>query len=169
MLCSVFCFAFSEHYTNNDSYKCPICNGTGIQTCLLCMGAGGKMAWRCMTMPPYSTYYDYVACIACQGKGQVMCTWCSGTGDVNLPSVDNQSLHIVPNNSGNSSGGYSSSSGSTCGSCRGTGNCTMCKGRGGYYHNTGTYTGTNEKTWTDCPACNGSRKCQVCYGRGSIR
>lgn len=69
--------------------------------------------------------------------------------------------------SGLSSG--SSSSSSTCRSCSGTGNCTMCHGRGGYYHNAGTYVGDTGRSWTDCPACNGSRKCQVCYGRGSIR
>lgn len=69
--------------------------------------------------------------------------------------------------SGLSSG--SSSSSSTCRSCSGTGNCTMCHGRGGYYHNAGTYVGDTGRSWTDCPACNGNGKCQVCYGRGSIR
>ena len=69
----------------------------------------------------------------------------------------------------NNGGTGSSSSSSTCRSCSGTGNCTMCHGRGGYYHNAGTYVGDTGRSWTDCPACNGSGKCQVCYGRGSIR
>lgn len=59
--------------------------------------------------------------------------------------------------------------GRTCAGCRGTGVCTMCQGKGGYYTNSGTYTGSGSKTWHQCSSCHGSGKCGVCYGRGTIR
>ena len=59
--------------------------------------------------------------------------------------------------------------GRTCAGCRGTGICTMCQGKGGYYTNSGTYTGSGSKTWHQCSSCHGSGKCGVCYGRGTIR
>ena len=68
---------------------------------------------------------------------------------------------------GNSSG--SQSSGRRCAGCNGTGRCTMCNGRGGYWLDTGMYTGQDTKKWQTCSACNGSGQCQVCYGKGFIR
>lgn len=68
---------------------------------------------------------------------------------------------------GNSSG--SQSSGRRCAGCNGTGRCTMCNGRGGYWLDTGMYTGQDTKKWHTCSACNGSGQCQVCYGKGFIR
>lgn len=61
------------------------------------------------------------------------------------------------------------SQGRTCAGCRGTGVCTMCQGKGGYYTNSGTYTGSGSKTWHQCSSCHGSGKCGVCYGQGTIR
>lgn len=61
------------------------------------------------------------------------------------------------------------SQGRTCAGCRGTGVCTMCQGKGGYYTNSGTYTGSGSKTWHTCSSCHGSGKCGVCYGKGTIR
>lgn len=61
------------------------------------------------------------------------------------------------------------SQGRTCAGCRGTGVCTMCQGKGGYYTNSGTYTGSGSKTWHQCSSCHGSGKCGVCYGKGTIR
>ena len=83
--------------------------------------------------------------------------------------------------SGNSGGGYyqgvspggnssgSQSSGRRCAGCNGTGRCTMCNGRGGYWLDTGMYTGQDTKKWQTCSACNGSGQCPVCYGKGFIR
>ncbi len=61
------------------------------------------------------------------------------------------------------------SQGRTCAGCHGTGVCTMCQGKGGYYTNSGTYTGSGSKTWHQCSSCHGSGKCGVCYGKGTIR
>lgn len=61
------------------------------------------------------------------------------------------------------------SQGRTCAGCRGTGVCTMCQGKGGYYTNSGTYTGSGSKTWHTCSSCGGSGRCGVCYGKGTIR
>lgn len=61
------------------------------------------------------------------------------------------------------------SQGRTCAGCHGTGVCTMCQGKGGYYTNSGTYTGSGSKTWHQCSSCHGSGKCGVCYGKGVIR
>ena len=58
--------------------------------------------------------------------------------------------------------------GRTCAGCRGTGVCTMCQGKGGYYTNSGTYTGSGSKTWHTCSSCGGSGRCGVCYGKGVI-
>lgn len=71
------------------------------------------------------------------------------------------------NSSGNSSGSYSN--GRSCAGCSGTGRCTMCKGQGGYWLDTGMYTGESTKTWQTCSACYGSGQCRVCYGKGFIR
>ena len=61
------------------------------------------------------------------------------------------------------------SQGRTCAGCHGTGVCTMCQGKGGYYTNSGTYTGSGSKTWHQCSSCHGSGKCGVSYGKGTIR
>lgn len=74
-------------------------------------------------------------------------------------------------NIGGYSGGSNSSGGSsrTCAGCHGTGRCTGCAGKGGYYVNSGLYTGSYSQTWTRCGSCNGSGSCGVCRGAGSIR
>lgn len=49
-----------------------------------------------------------------------------------------------------------------CRSCWGSGNCSMCGGRGekNYEVSFGEY------ITEDCEYCHGSGKCQTCYGRG---
>lgn len=49
-----------------------------------------------------------------------------------------------------------------CKYCRGTGNCSSCKGRG-YKFN--SYSGHND----NCPSCNGNGRCFNCYGTGRQR
>ncbi len=76
----------------------------------------------------------------------------------------------LPNVGGYSGGNYnsgSSGSGRTCSGCNGTGVCTGCQGKGGYWLETGHYTG-GSKTWTTCGSCNGAKTCRVCYGKGKI-
>lgn len=55
-----------------------------------------------------------------------------------------------------------------CAGCRGTGICTGCKGKGGYWVNSGMYTGKDSKTWVECFSCGGTGQCGVCYGKGYI-
>lgn len=83
------------------------------------------------------------------------------------PSSPSPGYTPVPSNPGYNQS--TPSQGRTCAGCRGTGVCTMCQGKGGYYTNSGTYTGSGSKTWHQCSSCHGSGKCGVCYGKGVIR
>lgn len=67
---------------------------------------------------------------------------------------------------GNSGG---TSKGRTCAGCRGTGQCTMCNGRGWVELNTGYYTGQSYTTREKCSVCYGDGRCRVCYGQGTIQ
>lgn len=79
-----------------------------------------------------------------------------------------------PNSGGGYSGGYGSggysggqvggnspksSTYTTCGYCRGTGNCSSCKGEGKYYN-------YSASKWFTCGSCNGSGRCFNCFGKG---
>lgn len=72
-------------------------------------------------------------------------------------------------NSYNNGGSHNHSSGTICKSCSGTGKCTLCKGAGYYWQDSGAYVGRTINEKVRCPACNGSGNCQVCYGAGKIR
>lgn len=74
----------SDSNSHGRTADCGVCKGSGIITCLLCNGMGGSNQYRCLTYPPYSSYYEWVPCIACRGGGKVACTWCGGTGTVNI-------------------------------------------------------------------------------------
>lgn len=153
---------------------CGACQGSGQVVCYLCGGAGGSNSYRCMTVPPYSSYYVWITCNGCGGNGVVSCPYCYGTGRVkNVQSSGNVSKGRSSGrgtyNNGSSSSSSSSSSQRTCSGCRGTGRCTLCKGQGWYWEDTGTYTGSSNKKKVTCPSCRGDGKCGVCYGRGSIR
>lgn len=63
--------------------------------------------------------------------------------------------------SSDSNSNSNSSSGSICPSCKGSGNCAMCKGNG-------VYKNRYDGNVYDCPSCHGGR-CGVCYGNGIIR
>ena len=54
---------------NNNSLKCPKCNGVGEIYCIQCRGKG-------------FTYFLGIpmACSVCQGKGHYECPACEGTG-----------------------------------------------------------------------------------------
>ena len=69
----------------------------------------------------------------------------------------------------NNGGSHNHSSGTICKSCSGTGKCTLCKGAGYYWQDSGAYVGRTINEKVRCPSCNGSGNCQVCYGAGSIR
>lgn len=56
----------------------------------------------------------------------------------------------------------------TCPGCGGSGICTSCHGAGGYWVNSGSYTGSNSRTWVTCGVCHGSGRCGVCHGKGSL-
>lgn len=91
-------------------------------------------------------------------------------------TMTNVYYNYPPNGSGYSGGGnyggnsYGGSSGSstytTCRSCGGSGVCTSCNGKRGYYVDSGTYTGYNTRVWKDCPSCNGTGRCFNCHGTG---
>ncbi|MCH5240645.1 MAG: hypothetical protein J1F38_10510 [Muribaculaceae bacterium] len=167
----------SSSQKTSKTTKCGVCSGSGIITCLLCAGAGGTQQWRCLTYPPYSSYYVWVNCIACGGGGKVTCNWCSGRGEVEIVTNNNSNNYnynynggYVPNYNYNSGGSSSSSSSSsvytTCRICGGSGVCTSCHGSGGEWRDTGYYTGSGSKSWIDCPSCRGNKKCFNCYGTG---
>lgn len=61
-----------------------------------------------------------------------------------------------------------STSGRTCRGCNGTGHCSMCNDKGGYWNDAGYYVGKDIKTRTSCSSCNGTGQCKVCHGKGSI-
>ena len=73
---------------------------------------------------------------------------------------------------GSSSGSSSSGSGSSsriCRSCNGSGVCTGCHGKGGYWVDSGKFTGSGNQKWATCGSCaGGNGKCRVCHGKGSI-
>lgn len=67
---------------------------------------------------------------------------------------------------GSHNGGSSGRAYTTCRTCGGSGVCTSCNGRRGYYVDSGTYTGYNTQVWKDCPSCNGTGRCFNCHGKG---
>lgn len=175
-------YSYSHSGSSNEDeyYTCGVCKGNGVITCLLCAGMGGSNQYRCMTVPPYRSYYVFVKCMACGGGGKVTCNWCGGKGQIKK---------IKPSTTGNYGGGYSggnynyggsgSGSGSSgsgsgykayskCRTCGGSGVCTSCGGRGGEWRSAGYYTGDATKTWIECPSCHGNKRCFNCYGTGRI-
>lgn len=148
--------AGNAEYDEDEYATCPLCEGTGAGVCFGCAGNGG-----------FYVGYSYCACPMCQGTGLGACAGCSGTGVVRISNNSyNGGYH--GGYGGGSNGGSSSSSGRTCAGCRGTGICTACKGEGGYWLETGRYTGKNTKQWENCTGCHRSGKCGVCYGKGKI-
>lgn len=167
----------SSSQASSTTVTCNVCSGTGITTCLLCSGVGGFNQYRCLTYPPYTSYYEWCPCMACGGAGKVMCTWCSGTGKITIHHNNTNT------GGGNYGGGYNSYGGgynynnsssssssssvyTTCRICGGSGVCTSCNGRGGEWRDTGYYTGSNSQSWINCPSCHGNKKCFNCYGTG---
>ena len=74
----------------------------------------------------------------------------------------NNSIDIFTPSGGSSSGiTYT-----TCRTCNGSGTCTSCNGRRGYYVDSGMYTGSGSRTWQNCPSCNGNGRCFNCHGTG---
>nr|WP_302437361.1 hypothetical protein [Bacteroides intestinalis] len=81
-------------------------------------------------------------------------------------SIRTSSRTAVPPNSYPKNDSYpeTTSNGRKCSGCNGTGICTMCQGRGGYWVD-----GINERVWHKCSQCYGDGKCRVCYGNGTIK
>ena len=162
----------SSQSSSSTTITCNVCAGGGITTCLLCGGTGGSNQYRCLTYPPYTSYYEWVSCMACGGHGKVFCTWCNGTGQVTIEHNHNANGNNYYNGNSssnyynNSSGNYSNSTTTTCRICGGSGVCTSCHGKGGEWRDTGYYTGSGNKSWIDCPSCNGSKRCFNCHGTG---
>ena len=67
------------------------------------------------------------------------------------------------NSNGNDKG---NSTYTICRTCRGSGVCTSCGGRGGEWRDTGYYTGSDSRRWFNCPSCNGNKRCFNCHGTG---
>lgn len=129
---------------------CCICGGNGH-----CKARGGSG----VQYGPYGAY----SCLTCFGGCK--CIFCGGKG------VTVQTMHVPASapaptytgSTGSYDSGYSSgttSNGRRCSGCNGTGQCTMCKGKGWYKN---TYDGNIY----DCPSCHNGR-CGVCFGKGII-
>lgn len=88
-----------------------------------------------------------------------------------IRKANSNSGGFTPSYSGDTDNGSSNyNNGSKCAGCGGTGQCTLCKGRGGWIDkNVGMYTGQHLETWIDCPECNETGQCQVCHGMGVIK
>lgn len=80
-----------------------------------------------------------------------------------VPIFTNPSTVAYP-----AAGGGTQTAGRTCRGCNGTGHCSMCNGKGGYWNDAGYYVGKDIKTRTSCSSCNGTGQCKVCHGKGSI-
>lgn len=75
-----------------------------------------------------------------------------------IPSANNgNNMTAIDNNSTT----YTESHGRKCPSCKGTGLCSMCKGKGWYKN---MYSGD----LYDCSACFSTGQCKVCHGKGII-
>ena len=83
--------------------------------------------------------------------------------------------YVVTVTGGGNSNSYSSSSSSSsnssnnrCNTCRGTGKCQKCNGKGEYY-NGGHYGPKKSQLdrYVKCDRCNGSGKCSYCRGTGN--
>lgn len=83
--------------------------------------------------------------------------WCEAHKNFQYGGTGNYSSSGTTN-----SGTSSTSQGSRCKGCNGTGHCTMCKGKGWYKN-------TYDSNAYDCPSCHASGRCGVCYGKGYIR
>ena len=161
----------------------------GVETCVAvdwkCLSLGATYDWNCL----YKGFHD-------MNKPSIMLTlgirfrshvWrYVGAGLLTLCTVGAaystliNAIDYAPNyDSGSSFGGYGSSipsessspssTGRTCRSCGGSGVCTLCKGQGGYWVDSGTFTGTGNKKWATCGSCaGGNGKCRVCHGKGSL-
>mgnify|MGYP007069905615 CR=1 FL=1 len=144
------------------------CGGTGYvkQVCFPCMGTG--------------VFYG-ILCGSCGGYGYVSmaCSYCANRKAYELGRKQRELYeqsrknsdrdNTYYNNSNSSSYSNNSSSSSvytTCRICRGSGICTSCNGTGGYYVESGMYTGSDSRKWCDCPSCHGNKRCFNCYGSG---
>lgn len=131
--------------------KCENCNGTGV-----------FHGWNPYTGPVTTE------CYLCKGKGHHLCNapMCRGYRDGK--KMQQSGAYYAP--VAPSTGGYSSpstgSSSNICRICKGGGICTSCNGTGGYYVDSGTYTGYDTRVWYDCPSCHGSKRCFNCHGTG---
>lgn len=153
----VYSHISGQDYTDNSHIytsrvNCTMCGGSKV--CSVCGGSGyatftGLFLGHEHTMP----------CPTCNATG--VCGACRGRG---YTIIDNGLLNGAgSSSSGSSSGSYNSSSsyGSGCRKCHGSGTCSTCGGKGIYF--TTTY-GANK--WIDCPECSGSKKCSLCNGSG---
>lgn len=157
--------------SSKKTVPCSVCNERGKTICLLCWGTGGSTQYRCLTYPPYTSYYEWVTCRACGGQGSTKCMWCNGTGEIEVPEVQNNgNTNSQPNYNYNYNNSNSSSSSSstytTCRICHGSGTCTSCNGTGGSWRDTGYYTGSGKQSWINCGSCRGNKRCFNCHGTG---
>ncbi len=173
----VFTLSANICKADDDYFECGVCSGSGQTTCLLCMGAGGRQEWRCLTYPPYSQYYEYVPCMACRGKGIVVCMWCSGSGEVKKvkPANRNSNSYNGRGYSGGSSKNYNNgssgskrSSGRTCPGCNGSG-----KGPDQITYSPNYTGGDNSRYCSTCGRTMSAHThhrpmCRTCYGKGRI-
>lgn len=83
----------------------------------------------------------------------------------------NSHIYSTPSMGGNSNGSSDNSNNNhvRCAGCQGTGMCSMCSGKGGYYIEPYIYSGDNTKVWKECSVCYGKKSCKYCWGRGCVR
>jgi len=134
--------------------------------------SGNNLRFRCSQLPAIEVVIDKekTLMLICCYTTSPLTTKSIRVYSTSQPNGSSPSPGYVPTPS--PSPNYNSttpSQGRTCAGCHGTGICTMCQGKGGYYTNSGTYTGSGSKTWHQCSSCHGSGKCGVCYGQGTIR
>ena len=140
--------------------KCPICNGTGMATCWMCIG-GLPRYYGIDTICRYCSGTARKKCGRCSGRGTVIgddcvvvCRHCGGRGKRTCPSCSGTGLGLVPPDSKIG----------TCVSCHGSGMepCLTCLGAGKEPW------GTHHIRLGECYACEGKGKgdCSLCGGSG---
>lgn len=144
------CAAYAQ-----TTVTCPTCSGNGAIVCPMCAGNGVTY-----------TMFGVSPCFGCGGARFIPCGVCFGSGSVTytMPPVYNGGTYGGSLYDDSSS--FSSSSGSKCTRCNGTGHCKSCGGAGRKVDWGPNSVISKDKYDQKCGVCNGSGRCGVCDGKG---
>lgn len=142
----------SGNSNGKSNYKyweepCRLCSGSGL--CKQCWGNKEVFSQAAQMMWPCAACYGSGKCRMCEGrKYNIYETWT--LNGINYMRTNNGQAQVV---------GRSENDLRRCGSCTGSGRCTVCTGSG---YVVGYTAGSSRK----CDACNGTGRCRSCDGKG---